>query len=726
MDKDEVCSGESVVFTSTSENADLLCWEFGDGGTATGKNPAYQYKKPGTYTVKVTAKNAGCTTIFESPQTIEVKNPLVNFEFHKSCADPYLIEFVDKTDHADLLSWDLGDGHTTTDRSFSHRYDETGNYEVTLTGVNTSTNCSVPVVSTITIQDIKADFSLATEIPCKNNPTQTFDNSEFVASWLWYVDAQLNAQTQNPILTFQTAGQHKVRLDAFDSDGCSDTKEITIQVPDITGNFAFSATSDCEEFTVQFNDASVGSPPILDWHWDFGDGTTSDEQHPLHVFHEKDSFDISLRLTNPEGNCSLTYTDAIIFSVPVVDFNAFKTTHCLSETVRFSNTTLNAKDFLWTFEAGGQSILFTPITSYATAGSFDVTLAATDKYGCRLSLTRPDHIIVAEPIADFEAFQTSGECPPLTSIFRSTSVGSNLIYNWNFGNGILSTVKDPACTYTKPGVYDVQLNIRDQFGCTDSKLVEDLIHVGGPSGNFEQTSLSLCSNAAVDFQATTTNTLIFEWDFGDGKVVNLNDNKTAHVYSRSGSYNPSLILIDDKNCKVVADGGQQIIVHDSTAVEFTYEPLCIFNGEGMSLKTSNQDNDTHQWILNGTVISEGIETSAILDSAGVYEIELQGVNEFGCVSSSIQKVKIHGKITMIPNVFTANGDGYNESFVIPGVENSEWALRIFNRWGREVFSGRNYLNSWRGDELAAGTYYYYLNNQVCADRTYKGYINVMK
>ncbi|HEY0653443.1 MAG TPA: PKD domain-containing protein [Chryseosolibacter sp.] len=723
-DKGQVCSGETVAFLTTVSNADLLCWDFGDGGTATGNNPTYKYTTPGQYHVKVTAKNAGCVTVFQFPTPITVKVPLVDFEIVKSCINPYLVHFIDKSQSADQIRWDLGDGTESTSNDFFHEYSTTGSYTVTLTGTNNTTQCVVPTTKAITIQDIKADFRLESETPCKNNPTPSFDLSEFAAGWTWFVDGQLYTQTRQPLFTFLTSGQHTIRLDATDSDGCTDSKQILINVPNISGHFSTVQNSDCQTLTVNFSDASTGTPPIQSWYWDFGNGSTSTLKDPTEEFVEKDTFDISLRLTNADGACSFVHKGAVTFTIPIVDFSPVKLTHCLNETIRFNNTTVNAKDYLWKFEGGGQSPLFSPTTSYAQAGEYDITLIATDKYGCSLETTKPVH--VAQPKADFQAFQTSGECPPLTSIFKSISTGSNLTYQWNFGNGQQSSVKDPACTYTRPGSYDVALSVRDQFGCTDNKLVEDLIQVGGPYGNFEQTTLSVCTQAAVDFIAVTFNTKIHEWDFGDGNVINRSEQEAHHTYLRPGTYNPSLVLIDEKNCKVVADGGQQIIVHDTTAVEFTYAPECIFNGETISLQPSNQDNQTHEWFINGRSFSQGPETNTTIDSAGTFRVELRGTNEFGCVSHHVQEIRIHGKIEMIPNVFTANGDAYNEVFVIPGVENSDWLLRVFNRWGKEIFTQPNYGNTWRADNLAAGTYYYHLNNQVCPNRSYKGYVHVLK
>jgi len=63
----------------------------------------------------------------------------------------------------------------------------------------------------------------------------------------------------------------------------------------------------------------------------------------------------------------------------------------------------------------------------------------------------------------------------------------------------------------------------------------------------------------------------------------------------------------------------------------------------------------------------------------------------------------------IPNTFTPNGDGKNDTFQIKGRENYDSIdLVIYNRWGDEVFRRNNYQDDWDGSNLNEGTYYYLL------------------
>lgn len=81
--------------------------------------------------------------------------------------------------------------------------------------------------------------------------------------------------------------------------------------------------------------------------------------------------------------------------------------------------------------------------------------------------------------------------------------------------------------------------------------------------------------------------------------------------------------------------------------------------------------------------------------------------------------------TIVPNVFTPNNDGENDRFVIEGIEGYPGSsLRVFNRWGYEVFSDVNYDSTWEGDGCSDGVYYYLFNRSDGS--TFRGTIEIMR
>jgi large repetitive protein len=93
----------------------------------------------------------------------------------------------------------------------------------------------------------------------------------------------------------------------------------------------------------------------------------------------------------------------------------------------------------------------------------------------------------------------------------------------------------------------------------------------------------------------------------------------------------------------------------------------------------------------------------------VYPIILTVVGCSQDVVSDTMYLTVEPCDLVVPNVFTPNGDGFNDHFYIPNIEyypNSN--MMIFNRWGRKVYQSTNYQGDWDGEKCADGVYYYVL------------------
>lgn len=134
---------------------------------------------------------------------------------------------------------------------------------------------------------------------------------------------------------------------------------------------------------------------------------------------------------------------------------------------------------------------------------------------------------------------------------------------------------------------------------------------------------------------------------------------------------------------------------------FTYE---FFPSTGLS------NANIYNPVVNGNVVTTNTR----------YEVLI--TNENGCdvQRSVIVTVKIG-----VPNVITPNGDQYNEKFELRGIS-SNLEVMIFNRWGRKVHEWKKYDNSWDGKDDAPGTYYYQIIDHANKDKSYRGWVEVIK
>jgi PKD repeat protein len=137
--------------------------------------------------------------------------------------------------------------------------------------------------------------------------------------------------------------------------------------------------------------------------------------------------------------------------------------------VQFNDTsTRSPTSWNWSFGDGNFSSLQNPVHVYALNGTFSVSLTAANDGGST-TMTKTGYITVTvvPPVANFTADVRSGPLP-LAVQFTDTSTGSLATWNWSFGDGTISTIKNPLYTYTCPGNYTVALNVTNPGGYNQS------------------------------------------------------------------------------------------------------------------------------------------------------------------------------------------------------------------------------------------------------------------
>ncbi len=187
-------------------------------------------------------------------------------------------------------------------------------------------------------------------------------------------------------------------------------------VADFTG----APTSGTAPLTVNFTDASTGS--ITSWAWDFGDSGTSTAQHPSHVYAVAGTYTVSLTVTGPGGNDTLTRTDYVTVSPPappVADFTGAPTAGTAPLAVSFTDaSTGSITSWAWDFGDSGTSTAQHPSHVYTAAGTYTVSLTVTGPAGSD-TLTRTDYIGVSAPPAGpvyYLSFADSASVPGVGTV----------------------------------------------------------------------------------------------------------------------------------------------------------------------------------------------------------------------------------------------------------------------------------------------------------------------
>jgi 3-phytase len=150
---------------------------------------------------------------------------------------------------------------------------------------------------------------------------------------------------------------------------------------DVTANFSSNITTGCAPLTVSFTDQSSG--PVTSWSWNFGDGNTSTLKNPLHTYTTSGMYTVQLTVTSATCSHTATTTAYIIASgVPTAAFAGAPTSGGLPLTVNFSDQSTGVPTaWWWDFGDGNTSTVKNPSHQYATAGTYTVTLTATNACG---------------------------------------------------------------------------------------------------------------------------------------------------------------------------------------------------------------------------------------------------------------------------------------------------------------------------------------------------------
>lgn len=308
-----------------------------------------------------------------------------------------------------------------------------------------------------------------------------------------------------------------------------------------------------------------------------------------------------------------------------------------------------------------------------------------------------------------------------------------LIEHRNDGNILLSNINDPGYGTTNPsGALSAQLNI----GANLSLAVNGAnIVLNGNNLNFDAvgkpvgysakrmiiTSNSIDGHVIKDYAAAGP----FEFPIGiaadDYTPATVDLKAAGRIYASVQDYKASNLLGIkpelgmDRNWHIFATAPLKA---DLSLQHNSYTNGNLFKDEtaGIAQYVSNTKWD----IAKSNNSLPGLHTR--------YGVNI--INQFNANSAWFTKYAVSGSTLNVPNLFTPNGDGNNDAFEIRGLELfAENDLVIINRWGNEVFKQTNYKNTWTGEGLNEGTYFYVLRvkENAAADWTVlKGWVTLVR
>jgi gliding motility-associated-like protein len=647
------CVNEPISFTNTTTplGGTSYTWYFGDDSVSTAVSPAHIYKTTGTFNVMLVAQLGNCKDT--AYQTVTITNkPVSQFTANStvSCSAPFSVQFTNtSTGGAATYFWIFGDGTTSTQTNPSKTYTTTGIFTVKLVAYN-----SVGCADTIT----KANY-IYTQQPDSNqfslNPLSYSSHCppaivEFVAgnsisatptnyAWNFGNSQTSSCPTCGPVqqTTYASPGVYNVTVTSSFGSGCTVTKTTTVYIgTSPAASFTVIPDTVCPNQAVNFTNSSTGA---LTYYWLFGDGDTSTQVSPSHMYGASGSYTVMLIARNNSCADTLTIPNMVFVKLPTAKFES--NYDCSNRKMfNFYDMSVGADTYYWNFGDGNTSTSSGPIVShtYASFGTYTVTQVVTNNAtGCTDSFIQ---IITSFPLTSTFGTSNNNVCKGATVAFYPP-YPTGATYKWDFGDGGTSTAKSPTHQYAAIGTYNVKLvTTETASGCKDSVTQIGLIHVTGPIVDFSGTPIAGCLPLNVNFTDLSVGNgasiTTRKWVFGDGQQNTLAGPNTSNIYNAVGSYDVQLKVTDANGCIDSLTKNNYINPTKPTVAFFTNDTSTCVGSINTFTNLSGGTGLSVLWDFGDGNTSTTYTPTHAYAAAGFYTVKLVVTDINGCKDSIIK------------------------------------------------------------------------------------------
>ena len=550
-------SNNFVPSIVTPEPITAYAWTFGDGGTSTQAAPTHTYSTTGTYDVTlIVTTTSGCRDTLKLPQSVAVGvRPVANFTATPTNGCAYQsVQFTNtSTGPTDSWLWTFGDTITSPLQNPLHHYIDTGFFTVTFVVSNNGCRDTITRVNYIYVKPPIAFFTIRNY--CDTPYLKRFvDKSIGGVIYLWDFGDGNTSTAHNPKHLYATKGAYTVKL-RVTNPPCFDEFIDTIYVIDEQPVITVSNAIVCKNNPVTIRASGITTTNIIQYRWDFGDGSIDSTSVPLitHQYISSGSYNITLRVINKLG-CKkfVTLSNALTVYGPTARLS-HPAGGCLNSTITFTDQSIPYNSFnivSWTIDYGDGTILTTasPVFThvYNALGTYNIVLIVKDSYGCSDTLRDTKTVTISTAKADIVILD-SISCRQSLVHFSSNSQGSGLSYLWNFGDGGTSASPTTSHIYTTDGLYTISLRVTDQYGCVDSAKKDTSIRISNVVAKFTLSdSIINCPPAQIGFTNQSTSYSSLTWFFDDGGT-SVNPNP-IHFFLNGGVYNIKLVAKGYGSC----------------------------------------------------------------------------------------------------------------------------------------------------------------------------------
>lgn len=550
----------------------------------------------------------------------------------------------------DNVSWDFGDGNTSNGIATFNLYIKAGVFEVTMTAFKDGVPHVVKKNITVHKSPV-SDFTFDNTKGCPPLTVNFLDNSKKGSSeivkrtWGFSNGVVIEGNDKKLSQIFTSPGYKDISLIVEDENGCKSTKSVNNAVyihPQPKVSFEFSNSNACDIPVLANFVNKSDSLNAYSFLWDFGDGETSTDISPSHLFKKEGDFLIKLTATDANG-CSNSYS----LSNMIVDEN-FNVNIDITDTLGCDSLNTPFKPIIsslyrkltWTIDPDLEADMKKMKLKGKKPGVYNVKLEAVSQFGCTISATRKVYID-KQPIVDFTADKLL-DCKVPTEVKFQNKTQNGYSYEWRYGGGGSSTAENPTRVYTQKGEQNVMLIAKSEHGCESSVLRQRYISIINPQVEING-EVSGCAPFNTKLSVTPTNGFNIsnvQWDFGNGTTFN-GVNPPNVTYATEGDYTVKAKVSFAEGCEDLIVT-KKILVGSSKMINATISANEICPSQSLTGQVNPIPNAKYQWSIGNI---ENINTRTFsykFGQTGTFQVYVEVLHN-GC--KTIKKV---GDVTVKP------------------------------------------------------------------------------
>jgi gliding motility-associated-like protein len=429
------------------------------------------------------------------------------------------------------------------------------------------------------------------------------------------------------------------------------------------------STTGCAPFTVNFGNQSINS---VKYQWNFGDGTSSTQVTPTHIYTNPGTYTVQLiAIDTTTCNMRDTAYGSIQVYPPVTVAPTATLTVCSADSARLNANAINATSINWVPTTG----LNNPnIANPASFTQTSITYTVTASNGvCSATDT-----ITVKGISGVASPQITGGDSISFCTYDSVKLsvaGTYTAYQWNTGQ------TNSSIEATHAGVYIV--TTYDHFGCkgTDSVHVYEFSYVGWPMRD-----TTICDGQAAFLQEAAGN-YTYHWSPAYGLSSTTISNPQAHPHVTT-TYS---VIVQNGPCIT----SNTVTVHVNPLPDLHASPLKadILPGEEVQLVATSHDSVV--WSPATALSCTNCPMPVATPDDDITYMVITGDPKTGCIDSAYITIIVEGSF-YVPNTFTPNGDYINQIFKPVCMKVYDYTMMIFDRWGNHIFTTTDTEIGWDG------------------------------